>query len=181
LVLLQYLATDTRSTRFRDGILDLFYQDEERDDSTLTVVTLALLAAVTLAASQIHDLALLLAVGGGTLAVAVSSIFPQLMFSAAVNNSSDPSGIQEARLSGLLMCFNVLLGATGTYRREKAEALNKMTNSNLLLRRCLPSARENLFRVLALRLRLIRKKASETSPLYNRPQLFYGTTLGHHF
>jgi amino acid permease len=107
----------------RDGIFDLLQVpvDERSDSAVQTVTTIGLLAAVTIAAALIQDLGLLLAVGGGTFSTAVASVFPTLMFQAAVENNlaqavtiGEKSWNElEAKFSQLLMFLSMAIGATG--------------------------------------------------------------------
>lgn len=127
----------------RDGVLEaLRVDDDDRSDTSaetnITVVTVALLAAVTVAALVIQDLSFVLSVGGGTFSTAVSSIFPTLMFRAAVKNqrelltsaSSDndldtakmlQQSEFDANLALLLMTISISIGVTGV-----SIALNNM-------------------------------------------------------
>jgi amino acid permease len=82
---------------FRDGVLDVL-QVKDRTDETLNIVSIVLLLAVTTAAANVTDLALVLSVGGGTFSTAVASVFPALMFQAAVKESSNPSDELDATL-----------------------------------------------------------------------------------
>jgi amino acid permease len=102
---------------FRDGMLDaLNISDNDRTDTTLlNGLSVGLLATVTLAASSIQDLALVLSIGGGTLSTIVASVFPALMFRAAVNKSSSDARQQalDANLALVLMWICVAIGGTG--------------------------------------------------------------------
>ena len=121
----------------RDSMLDAMNVPiEERDNpesSTNNVIlTVALLTMITGIALSVNDLSLLMSVGGGTIATAVYSVFPTVMFHAAVKNqhqlllssSSSSSDEKEAKsftdqhqsdiyLSTGLMGLCVLTGATG--------------------------------------------------------------------
>jgi amino acid permease len=95
----------------RDGIMDAF-QLEKGQDQTRIAVAVALLALITGAASQIQNLALVLSIGGGTVATAVSSVFPTLMYRSTVpieQRNKDP----DAQLASILMWTSVLIGGTG--------------------------------------------------------------------
>lgn len=99
---------------FRDGMLDaLKVPVEDRTDNTLKTLSLGLLTAVTLAACLIQDLALVLSVGGGTLSTIVASVFPALMFRAAVESSNDARRELDTNLALGLMLSSVAIGATG--------------------------------------------------------------------
>ena len=102
---------------FRDGMLDaLKISVEDRTDNTLKTLSLGLLAAVTLAASLIQDLALVLSVGGGTLSTIVASVFPALMFRAAAEKSSNDARRElDVNLALGLMFVSVAIGAIGVF------------------------------------------------------------------
>jgi Transmembrane amino acid transporter protein len=101
---------------FCDGMLDaLKVPVEDRTDDTLKTLSLGLLTAVTLAACLIQDLALVLSVGGGTLSTIVASVFPALMFHAAVESSNDAQRELDANLALGLMLSSVAIGATGVF------------------------------------------------------------------
>lgn len=110
----------------RDGILDAL--PGLRSD--LTLVSVALLGAITVAAIAIHDLSLVLAVGGGTFSTAVSSVFPALMFRSLVQNQhkllmtnssvlpdGEPKAASQnefdANVAFLLMTVSVVIGLAG--------------------------------------------------------------------
>jgi amino acid permease len=105
---------------FRDGMLDaLNISDKDRTDTALlNALSVGLLALVTLAASVIQDLALVLSVGGGTLSTIVASVFPALMFRAAVKESSNNDVRRQALDANLalgLMWICVAIGGTGVF------------------------------------------------------------------
>jgi hypothetical protein len=88
------------------------FQLEKGQDQTRIAVAVALLALITGAASQIQNLALVLSIGGGTVATAVSSVFPTLMYRSTVpieQRNKDP----DAQLASILMWTSVLIGGTG--------------------------------------------------------------------
>lgn len=70
----------------RDGVLDALKvpADERSDNVNVSALSVALLATITCMAASVHDLSLLLSVGGGTISTAVSSVFPTMMYRAAV-------------------------------------------------------------------------------------------------
>jgi amino acid permease len=103
---------------FRDGMLDVLKVPVgNRTENTLKTLSLGLLATVTLAASSIQDLALVLSVGGGTLSTIVASVFPALMFRAAVEESSNDARREpvDANLALGLMLVSVIIGAVGVF------------------------------------------------------------------
>lgn len=99
----------------RDGVLDTMQVPAlQRTDLNLSALSVALLVGVTTIASSVHDLALLLSVGGGTIATAVSSVLPTLMYQAAVAKRSDSNKKPwDVKLALGLMCVCVVTGATG--------------------------------------------------------------------
>lgn len=97
---------------FRDGVLDVM-KVQERGDNLVTIVSVALLAAVTLAAANVTDLAIVLSVGGGTFSTAVASVFPALMFRATVKDSTESSDELDATLALVLMWICIGLGLAG--------------------------------------------------------------------
>jgi len=97
---------------FRDGVLDVL-QVEDRTDTLVTFVSVGLLLAVTIAAATITDLALVLSVGGGTFSTAVASVFPALMFRAAVKDSTNPRDGLDATLALVFMLVSIAIGVTG--------------------------------------------------------------------
>lgn len=124
-------------------MIDTFYtsnkNDDEKengnDDFIATVVTVALLTVVTIAACFIRDLSLVLAVGGGTFSTAVTAIFPTIMYkslsakeegpvvdvNAAAGNGennkqTDPGNkINDAVLAEVLMWVCIGIGASGVF------------------------------------------------------------------
>ena len=97
---------------FRDGILDVL-QVEDRSEGLVTLMSVGLLLAVTVAAASITDLALVLSVGGGTFSTAVTSVFPALMFRAAVKDSTNPRDELDSMLALVFMFISSALGAIG--------------------------------------------------------------------
>lgn len=101
----------------RDGCLDLL-GIENRSDPTMVASTVVLLALITTAAANLHDLSLVLSVGGGTFATAVASVFPTLMFRALPQGKSTEGWMAMAG-----MALSVGIGLTGvTMALEKALA-----------------------------------------------------------
>jgi amino acid permease len=105
----------------RDGFLDAFQVPEsDRTDQFQNTLTIGLLATVTAVALVVKDLALVLSVGGGTFSTLVASVFPVLMFRAAVEQRAD--GLDEvdrkreeaeANTALLLMSISVTIGVIG--------------------------------------------------------------------
>jgi hypothetical protein len=89
--------------------------------SRIVPMTTPLLATTTLFAIVVRDLALVLAVGGGTFSTADASVFPALIFRAAVQNKKngddekqvDSRDELEAKVALLLMYVLIGIGITG--------------------------------------------------------------------
>jgi amino acid permease len=77
----------------RDGVLDALQVSKEtrNDDLQMSALTVGLLAVITGLALSVHDLSLLLSVGGGTISTAVSSVLPTMMYRASVAQQKSPS------------------------------------------------------------------------------------------
>ena len=136
----------------RDGVLEVWRshvssgngRKEEEDATLVRTVSVVLLALVTAIAVSIQDLDLVLSVGGGTFSTAVASVFPTLMFCAAVENRKKqeeaggtssasrsavdvPSAMKttstlaqnelETKLAVFLMCICVTVGLTGALNK----------------------------------------------------------------
>jgi amino acid permease len=89
------------------------------------LVTIGLLTMITGIALSVNDLSLLMSLGGGTIATAVYSVFPTVMFRAAVNNQQQLLSKEDEsksftgkhqfdiNLSTGLMGLCIMTGATG--------------------------------------------------------------------
>jgi amino acid permease len=104
----------------RDGVLDVWnIPKTKRGTNTNVIVSVALLSVITYLAVIIQDLGLVLSVGGGTFSTAVASIFPALMFRAAVRNKARKGKLvsrQEqmaSRMGIVLMVISTIIGVTG--------------------------------------------------------------------
>jgi len=74
----------------RDGWLDLLKVPvDERTDSVLNKATLAILAGVTVVASQLKELAFIMSLAGATLGNALIYVYPALMFRSAVKGMGE--------------------------------------------------------------------------------------------
>lgn len=94
----------------RDGWLDLLKVPmEKRSDSILNKTTLAILAGVTLAASQLTELAFIMSLAGATLGNALIYVYPALMFRSAVKTMGDKATKGLKREVPFAM-FSALLG-----------------------------------------------------------------------
>jgi hypothetical protein len=102
---------------FRDGVLDIIQLPIEQQTSVnINIITLVLLAIVTVLASFVTDLGYVNAVGGGTLAAAIVFVFPYLMYSAAMKAQPvPPSQAQRMEVSFAfgLLSVGVIMGLVG--------------------------------------------------------------------
>ena len=111
------------------------------DPATRAAVTIVLLAGVAATASQVHDLAFLQSVGGGTFSTAVASVFPTFMFRAMVTANQEKregqpkantrlvgfntQGEREGTIALGLMVVCLMIGGTGvSLALEKAFQAN---------------------------------------------------------
>ena len=100
----------------RDGALDVMnVPASERNDTMLTAASVGLLSLITVAAYYVHDLALLLSIGGGSFSTAVASVFPTIMFAAAADKYGNESDQFQAKIANVLMVACVGIGGTGIY------------------------------------------------------------------
>lgn len=110
---------------FRDGVLDVLEVPQDlQTSSNLNVLTLVLLAIITVAALFFDDLGSINAVGGGTLATAVVFLFPALMYSSAINEclreQSTLSQRREVMFVMVLMTLGLVLGTIGVVESIKS-------------------------------------------------------------
>jgi len=103
---------------FRDGVLDVLnVQPELQTSPNLNMLTVILLAVITLIATFVADLGMINAVGGGTLGAAVVFLFPALMYRWAIvdylGNRSTEGQRLEVKLVLALMVFGIVLGVAG--------------------------------------------------------------------
>lgn len=102
----------------RDGCFDLLksqnasLMDEEQKESLVLPVTLGLLLSVTIAATFLRDLGLVIAVGGGTFSTAVSSVFPALMLNG-LNEQRGGQRSLDVTVAWTGMWISVAIGVTG--------------------------------------------------------------------
>ena len=114
----------------RDGVLDLWrVPNDDRTEFVINALSIGLLALVTIVAVNVHDLGLLLSVGGGTFTTAVAAVFPVLMFRMAVKNRREQCKMNEptehidlenleaserqSHLALILMIISVVVGLSG--------------------------------------------------------------------
>lgn len=101
----------------RDGWLDLLkIPTEKRTNSVLNKTTVAILSAVTLAASQIKELAFIMAIAGATLGNALIYVYPSLMFRSAVKAMGEKAskGLKrEVPFAMFSAGLGVAMGAVG--------------------------------------------------------------------
>ena len=104
-------------------MLDLLMVPMELQTSNnLNVLSVLILATITVIAAFVLDLGLVAAVGGGTLATAVVFIFPALMFRSAVQEeegeAKEEVSIEQKReviFCLALMFLGILMGAIGVW------------------------------------------------------------------
>jgi len=100
---------------FRDGVLDLLHAPVERQTSrNVDLLTVVLLAILTVTAIFVTDLGLINAVGGGTLATALCFVFPALMYRQAVRQERTGAE-REVMFAMILMVVGVVLGLVGVW------------------------------------------------------------------
>jgi amino acid permease len=101
----------------RDGWLDLLKVPmNKRTDGVLTKTTLAILACVTFAATQLKELAFLMSLAGATLGNALIYVYPALMFRSAVKGmgSKASGGLKrEVPLAMFTAALGVVFGGIG--------------------------------------------------------------------
>lgn len=102
---------------FRDAALDVLRVPIEQQTITfLNALTVIMLAFITFIATFVTDLGVINAVGGGTVAVAMMSVFPTIMFYKAIQNlgtTATQSQRVEVYVSLALMVVAVILGVGG--------------------------------------------------------------------
>lgn len=102
----------------RDGIFDLFkVKQENRNDNITNKVTVALIAIVTLMASQLTDLGLVASVGGATFGTALVFIYPCIMFLKQQTKRT-----AESIPAALISILGLAMGAIGTVLSIKGVA-----------------------------------------------------------
>ena len=111
-------------------MLDLWrVPDDDRTVLLINALSIGLLILVTFVAVNVHDLGLLLSVGGGTFTTAVAAVFPVFMFCAAVKNRRDQyemnkqtehidlenleASERQSHLALFLMSISVAVGLSG--------------------------------------------------------------------
>lgn len=100
----------------RDGALDVMnIPQEERSDTMQAAASVGLLSLISVAAYFIHDLALLLSVGGGSFSTAVAAVFPTIMYGAAVETYGSDADKLQAKIASVLMVACVGIGGLGIY------------------------------------------------------------------
>ena len=98
---------------FRDGVLDLMgISGEQRNDSTLNITTLALLAILTAMAAVLKDVAFVMSFGGATLGNLLTYVYPAIMYRAVVKKQDrkESLGVSVSTVSAIL---GVVMGAVG--------------------------------------------------------------------
>ncbi|EEC45842.1 predicted protein [Phaeodactylum tricornutum CCAP 1055/1] len=99
---------------FRDGALDILEIPAARQtNKNLNILTVILLAIITIIAVFVTDLGIINAVGGGTFATAIVFVFPALMYRSAVQKMGPSSNEMEVYFALVLMVFGIGIGAIG--------------------------------------------------------------------
>ena len=102
---------------FRDSVIDVLNVPIEQQTSTyLNTLTVLMLALITLIATFVTDLGVINAVGGGTVAVAMMSVFPTIMFHKAIQDLGATAvwwQHVEVSVAFALMVIAVILGVGG--------------------------------------------------------------------
>lgn len=113
---------------FRDGVLSLLWPQSLPADENggnvggsdrgvnVDALSVALLGGVTVLAVNVQDLAIVLSVGGGTFSTAVATVFPALMYSAAVEQMGEEaseSDVLAAKVGLGLMWSGIFVGIAG--------------------------------------------------------------------
>mmetsp|Transcript_15492 Transcript_15492/g.23043 ORF Transcript_15492/g.23043 Transcript_15492/m.23043 type:complete len:481 (-) Transcript_15492:737-2179(-) len=98
----------------RDGLLDLIrLKEEERTNSLLNQVSVALLAITTVLALKVTDLTFVASMSGSVLGTALIFIYPTLMFRAAVKDNPTNGQKWERRLCSIIASLGVAIGGVG--------------------------------------------------------------------
>lgn len=103
----------------RDGCFDLFQvPSHKQTGNVMNIFSIVLLSLLTVLAILVHDLGVINAVGGGTLATLLCFVFPALMYREAVMRSPDRTREEEREvcISMSLMVFGSLLGIIGVWQ-----------------------------------------------------------------
>jgi amino acid permease len=107
-------VTDAMLAPDDESVTSSINNDNMKSENDMTTpVTVALLAAITVVAANVHDLSLVLSVGGGTISTAIASVFPTLMFQAAAAKQQNENTDFDCQLAGALSFMSVGIGATG--------------------------------------------------------------------
>ena len=92
---------------------------EQTSGKTNRMVTMVLLATLTVTAIFVTDLGLINAVGGGLVASAIVFVFPTIMFRAATNQKvegEDECGAQaEVSFALVLTAMGIVVGVIGSW------------------------------------------------------------------
>lgn len=96
----------------RDNVADILNAtpSQRQEESYRVGLSCMLLLGIIATASSVHDLALLLSIGGGTFSTAVATVFPTLMYRA-----SFPTATWETQLATLVTGIGISIGGTGVY------------------------------------------------------------------
>ena len=135
---------------FRDAMLDvLMIPHENRTSNNLNLLTLILLAIVTVLAMVLQDLGVVVAVGGGTLGTVVVFIVPTLMFCRAVQLLGNKASIElkrETIFTHVLMYFGVFIGVVGVWiaitGKNDKYATNSIFTATTVMLECISLGRK---------------------------------------
>ena len=108
---------------FRDGMLDvLAVPPEKHTSNNINMLTVVLLAVITVLATVVTDLGIINAVGGGAVATVVCVVFPTLMYRKAIQDLGNVASENEKRevtFAVTLMVFGSTLGVIGVVEALK--------------------------------------------------------------
>ena len=97
----------------RDGVLDLFQiPNKHRTNNLIRGTTVGLLGCITALAYAFKNLALVVAIGGGTFSTLVSAVFPVCMFVSTARRNNNANKF-ESKLALALMTLATGIGGTG--------------------------------------------------------------------
>jgi hypothetical protein len=118
--LVQPVPTDEYDADARDGNERAVqrHQIEGSSDNLETIVTIGLLFFVTVAATVVRDLSIVISVGGGTFSTVVASVFPTLMLTSLHKKqevAQDGNRKMAVTIAWIGMLISVSIGMTGVY------------------------------------------------------------------
>lgn len=116
--LLRHVPTDDDLVDRQDGsnVAVRSPQDDGSFDSVETIATVGLVFFVTVAATVVRDLSIVISVGGGTFSTAVASVFPTLMLNSLRQKqgyAEDGSRPTDVTVAWMGMLISVTIGMAG--------------------------------------------------------------------